>query len=183
MGPRRIALSKAVSRLLRHQPERHGLRLDRAGWVQLDELVAALARERRWASLTMGDVVDMVANQTKRRFEIDGGRIRALYGHSVPGRIAKEPVEPPAVLYHGTSTQAVAEILAHGLRPMRRHYVHLSVDRDTARQVGWRKSPDVSVVVVDAAAAHAAGIGFYLGNEQVWLAEELPPRFLAVDES
>ncbi|SNR90103.1 putative RNA 2'-phosphotransferase [Haloechinothrix alba] len=183
MGTRRIGLSKAVSWALRHRPDQLGLELDAAGWTSIDALVAELARHHRWRDLTRAEVREMVAHQTKQRFEIDGDRIRALYGHSVAGHIDKEPAEPPTVLYHGTSAQAVADILRHGLRPMRRHYVHLSTDRDSARQVGWRKSPDVRVLVVDAAGAYAAGVGFYLGAEQVWLADAIPPRFLEFDES
>lgn len=60
------------------------------------------------------------------------------------GHIVKTPGTPPAVLFHGTATASLPVILADGLRPMRRQYVHLSADRDTALSVGSRKSADVT---------------------------------------
>ncbi|MBX6723319.1 MAG: RNA 2'-phosphotransferase, partial [Dactylosporangium sp.] len=39
---RLVRLSKRMSTVLRHQPERAGLVLDEAGWVPVDELLAAL---------------------------------------------------------------------------------------------------------------------------------------------
>lgn len=115
---------------------------------------------------------------SKRRFEIEGDRIRALYGHSVTGRIAHGASRPPRVLFHGTSPAALAGILAEGLRPMRRQYVHLSVDQRSAVAVGRRKSAQPVVLEVAAGKAYDDGVVFRPGNEAVWLADAVPPRFL-----
>jgi putative RNA 2'-phosphotransferase len=176
------ALSRAMAHALRHEPWLYELELDEAGWVPLDDLVEALRRSRRWRMLQVSDVVDVVARGSKQRYEIEGGRIRALYGHSLPGRIVKEPAPPPAVLFHGTARATVPAILADGLSPMRRQYVHLSVDRETALAVGRRKGRHVALLAVDAAAAHADGVVFMRGNAATWLAEHVPARFVR-DES
>jgi putative RNA 2'-phosphotransferase len=118
---------------------------------------------------------------SKQRHEIDGNRIRALYGHSAPGRIAKALGVPPAVLFHGTAVASVPAIVADGLRPMRRQYVHLSVDRDTACSVGRRKSAAVAVLVIRAGEAHQHGARFRPGNQMVWLADYIPPAFIRED--
>lgn len=178
MATDRTRLSKAVAHMLRHQPWRYELELDEAGWVDLDALVAALRTERRWRSLARADVEEMVHRSAKRRYEIADGRIRALYGHSVPGRIVRELGVPPPVLFHGTAADAATVIRDEGLRPMRRQYVHLSVDRDTAVAVGSRKGDRVAVLVVAAAEAYAAGVPFWRGNEAVWLAEHIPSPFI-----
>ncbi len=39
---------------------------------------------------------------SKQRYETAGGRIRALYGHSLPGKLVCTPATPPAELFHGT---------------------------------------------------------------------------------
>lgn len=122
----------------------------------------------------------MVTEATKARHELRADRIRALYGHSVPGRIAKERARPPGTLCHGTAPAAVASVLAHGLKPMRRQYVHLSPDRATAEQVGSRKARPGAVLEVDAARAWDDGVAFYRGNDQVWLADQVPPEYLKV---
>ena len=120
----------------------------------------------------------MITRSVKRRYEIQGTSIRALYGHSVPARIEKVRAPPPPVLFHGTAATAVGRILREGLRPMRRQYVHLSVEVDTARQVGRRKGPEPVVLRVAAGPAAADGVAFYRGNEMVWLADAVPPAFL-----
>jgi len=61
---------------------------------------------------------------------------------------------------------------------MHRHYVHLSVDMETARQVGCRKSPEPIILVIRAKEANLAGVCFYVGNEHVWLADNVPSRHI-----
>jgi putative RNA 2'-phosphotransferase len=123
----------------------------------------------------------MVASSSKRRHEIEGDRIRALYGHSVPGRILRLEATPPGVLFHGTSPQAWESIRLLGLAPMGRQYVHLSVDVTTAAEVGRRKSITPVLLRVGAREACEQGVRFWQGNEKVWLAEVVPVRFLEVE--
>lgn len=49
------------------------------------------------------------------------------------------PATPPPYLYHGTVTRYLDAIRTEGLRPMNRHDVHLSPDRETATRVGARR--------------------------------------------
>jgi len=179
-GSPQVALSKAVSHALRHDPHSYGIVLDAEGWASAKALLAGLqGRSSRWREISLSDIADMVRHSSKQRFEIDGDRIRALYGHSVPGRIVRPLARPPDVLFHGTAHSAVPNIRRDGLRPMRRQYVHLSVDRDTAIDVGRRKDHAVVVLRVAASEAHDVGIAFWRGNQSVWLAEHIPPQFIA----
>lgn len=172
-------LSKTVAHALRHAPEQYGLELDSAGWVEVEDLLVALrARRKLWRDLVAGDLEAMIAASDKKRYELDNGRIRAYYGHSLLQKIEKTATEPPEVLYHGTSSARAKVILSEGLRPMSRQYVHLSSDRDTAHQVGSRHDSNPAILVVQAHKAHVAGIDFYLGNDDVWLAETIPPEFI-----
>ncbi len=173
------SLSHAMSHALRHEPESYGLHLDPEGWVALDALIAALqAKRSAWRTLARSDITRMMAAADKQRYELDGDRIRALYGHSTPTRISRDPAVPPGVLYHGTAPDLVAVILAEGLRPMSRQQVHLSADQDTARQVGTRKDANPALLVVDTVGAGAAGVLFYHGGGPVWLAGAVPGRFI-----
>jgi putative RNA 2'-phosphotransferase len=160
-----------MSHALRHEPWLYELELDEEGWTPVDDLLTALgvSRER---------LEDVVRDSPKQRFELTGDRVRARYGHSVPGRIVLRPGTPPPLLYHGTSERAAEEILRDGLRPMRRQYVHLSVTTEMAESVGRRKGTRVRVLAVDTPAARAAGVEFSRGNEIVWLADHVPARFL-----
>jgi putative RNA 2'-phosphotransferase len=124
----------------------------------------------------------MIEASTKRRHEIKDGRIRALYGHSLPGKLKRTPATPPSVLYHGTAPDVVSIIKSSGLLPMGRQYVHLSVDEATAVEVGRRKASRPTVLRVLAADAHAKGIRFYEGNEKVWLADHVPAEFIVIGQ-
>ena len=113
---------------------------------------------------------------------MEGGRIRARYGHSIPLRVEYRPAEPPAVLYHGTSEASLSTILEEGLLPMGRQVVHLSTDVVTAKQVGSRHGGRVVILRVDALRAARDDIPFYQGNENTWLAERIPAAYLSVLE-
>ena len=62
---------------------------------------------------------------------------------------------------------------------MRRLYVHLSPDRQTALKVGSRRG-EPAVLRVDAATMAAEGREFYLSRNGVWLTAPVEPRFLEV---
>lgn len=182
MTPRQVALSKAVAHALRHAPGTYRLALDEEGWVPLAQLLEGLHERRRWRGLTEAELRAALEASAKKRFELSGGRIRALYGHSVPTSVRKRPAVPPPVLFHGTSRTALASIRSRGLRPMGRQFVHLSVDADMALTVARRKGPDPVVLTVAAAEAHEAGVEFLRGSDAIWLVDHLPPSFLRSGE-
>ncbi len=115
----------------------------------------------------------------KKRFAFDatGTLIRANQGHSVDIDLQLEPVEPPAVLYHGTGHGSADSIARQGLLRMSRHRVHLSPDPETARRVGARHGRPV-IFTVDAAAMHQAGHLFCRSENGVWLVDHVPPEYL-----
>jgi putative RNA 2'-phosphotransferase len=65
---------------------------------------------------------------------------------------------------------------------MGRQYVHLSTDKETAQQVARRKAKQWTILRVIANKAHAHGVSFYGGNEKVWLADEVPTKFIVFEE-
>ena len=169
--------SKFLSQYLRHQPEKLGLTLAPGGWVAVAELLAACATHGH--PLTRAELEAIVTGSDKQRFAFDetGQRLRAQQGHSVPVDLQLLPAVPPAVLYHGTVPVALPAIGREGLRPMRRHHVHLSPDEETARRVGNRRGPAV-LLRIDAAGLHAAGGVFYQTGNGVWLVAAVPPEFI-----
>lgn len=176
-----VRLSRRLAFVLRHAPESVGLRLDEAGWVDVDALLAALGAHGVPVSRARLD--RLVAADPKRRYALDasGTRVRASQGHSVPVDLGHLPQEPPAELFHGTPVRVVPAILAGGLRRGPRHAVHLSPDVATARAVGARRGR-AAVLRVDAAAMAADGATFTRSANDVWLVEAVAPRYLAVVE-
>lgn len=175
------ALSKEVSYALRHAPWEYELELDDEGFVPVDQLLVALNEGSNWERpIVVDDLEEIIRTSDKRRHEIVGDEIRALYGHTTPKKIAKKTAEPPSVLYHGTARKFLEAILQEGLKPMSRQYVHLSVDMDTARRVGSRRDAKPVILRVDSELAAEDGLGFYVGNDKVWLADEVPVKYLRV---
>jgi putative RNA 2'-phosphotransferase len=174
---RQVRISKYLSKHLRHEPERLGLKLEPGGWVGVGELLTACARNR--FPISQEELQEVVAQSDKQRFSFDaaGERIRANQGHSTTVDLQLEPVVPPDLLYHGTPEGKVAVILRQGLCKMSRHHVHLSTDVPTAIKVGARRGKPV-VLVVDAAAMHKAGMLFYRSANGVWLTDRVPPEYL-----
>lgn len=172
---RTVRISKYLSKHLRHQPGRIGIELDPQGWVDVGTLLAAAAAHG--FPFSRAELDHVVAANDKQRFAIEGGRIRARQGHSVPVDLGLPAAEPPPYLYHGTVARNIAAIRAEGLRPMGRHHVHLSADRATAERVGARRGRPV-ILSVDAGAMHRAGHAFRVTGNGVWLTEAVPPRFL-----
>jgi putative RNA 2'-phosphotransferase len=179
---RRVTISKFLSKHLRHQPDALGLTLDEGGWVNIADLLDACARHG--LPITRDQLEEVVRTSDKQRFAIDdtNTRIRANQGHSTPVELQLEPLDPPAVLYHGTAKKNATVILAFGLLKMKRHHVHLSHEIDTARAVGKRHGEPI-IFAIDCASMHARGHVFYRSANGVWLTDQVPAEFLTlIDE-
>lgn len=174
-----VTASKFLALVLRHEPQRIGLELDPAGWVEVSTLLAKLAAAGR--PLSPQALRELVASSDKQRFALsgDGLRIRANQGHSIEVDLALAPAEPPAQLYHGTATRFLPAILEEGLRRMARHHVHLSQDLEVALSVGVRHGKP-AILLVQAARMHADGHRFFRSDNGVWLVEAVPPGYLAL---
>lgn len=178
-----LRLSKEVSYALRHAPWEYELELDENGWVDIEQLLTSLRVGNRWGDITEADLIAMIEGSEKKRHEILSGKIRALYGHSVPQKIAREKEEPPSILYHGTARRFLESITEKGLLPKGRQYVHLSIDVDTALQVGKRRDNQPIILLINAKLAWNEGIKFYQGNDKVWLADFVPGKYIIENES
>ncbi len=174
-------LSKTLALLLRHDPARFGVVLDGAGWADLEAVVAGL--QAAGIAVSAADVLRVVDGGDKVRLAVRDGRIRALQGHSVPVDLGLERCEPPAVLWHGTVDRFRASILREGLRPMARHHVHLSAERETAKVVGGRRRGGLWLLRVDAGGMAIAGHAFFQAENGVWLTDRVPVAFLTSDEA
>ena len=172
-------LSRTVSHALRHEPWVYELRLDSDGWVAVESLLKSLRTLKpEWSDLRLDHLEKMITKSDKKRHELSGNKIRALYGHTIPNQLEKEPVEPPEILYHGTAPETAELIRNEGLQPMDRQYVHTSSEIDTAKNVGLRKSKEPVILVINAKQAYQAGISFYKGNDKIWLSDLIPPEFI-----
>jgi len=172
----RARLSPLMAKVLRHSASSWGLELGADGYVPVSELLALPPFVELGA--TLADVEHVVAWERqaskKQRFALRSGpvglAIRANQGHSegaVEGRQlarAMAPAELPRSVVHGTYFRHIDQIVAEGLRPMRRRHVHLFLEEGG---VGRRDAE--LLVYVDVASAAAAGVEFLRAENGVVL--------------
>lgn len=171
------SISKLLSLVLRHKPQKIGIDLDKQGFTDIDKLIKNINEFGHLRLLITREAIDeVVKTNDKKRFEIsaDGTKIRAVQGHSAPMvQIDFVASTPPNPLYHGTAHRFLTSIRQQGLLPQTRQYVHLSTDIATAQKVGARHGK-VQVLVIDTAKMCADGFEFYQANNGVWLTQCVP---------
>ena len=169
--------SKFLSLVLRHRPELIGIQLDEQGWVAVNELIQKCnAHGKRYDLPSLQYIVE---NNNKKRFAFseDGKKIRASQGHSIKIDLAYEAKQPPEFLYHGTANRFINSISQQGLHKRKRHHVHLTDNKTTAKQVGKRHGK-VVVLIVKAKEMQEAGIEFFLSDNGVWLTDHVAVEYL-----
>ena len=173
-------LSKFLSFVLRHKPETLGLKIDKNGWINIDELLEKMQAVGKAASLEEIELV--VQTNDKQRFTIDTekNRIRANQGHSIKVDLGLQERTPPAILYHGTAYKNVQDIRAKGLKKMKRQHVHLSKDVHIAKSVGSRHGVP-TVLKIDCLGMLEDGHKFYLSKNNVWLTNDVPAKFITFE--
>lgn len=169
--------SKFLSYVLRHRPESIGITLDKQGWVDVSELLAKANADG--TRITLDELKRIVAENDKKRFVLndDATRIRAAQGHSVNVDLKLPVKAPPPVLYHGTVGKFVDAIRKEGLRPMNRHDVHLSPDRETATKVATRRGKPV-ILVIETYPLVRDGYQFRVSDNGVWLVPDVPAKYI-----
>ncbi|MFP3727526.1 RNA 2'-phosphotransferase [Priestia filamentosa] len=168
-------LSTFMCKILRHEPKKFGLEVDEYGFCSIDELVNSINQQKQWSGITREDILYIVQECKKQRYEVEEEKIRTRYGHSYRVRHKESKRELPSILYHGTNKESLFFIINEkkGLLPMQRDSVHLSETRDFANLAAKRrKEPRMLKVSVEEALN--LGVEFkYVGNE-VWLSTPIP---------
>lgn len=151
---RSVRISKLLSKLLRHQAESEGLKIDSEGFIKLSDVL----KHKYLKSLktTYDEVFEIVNNNDKKRFKIinkssnntddykctqyspefaDYYYISALQGHSI-NKIEKtfnmvefknDDIDFPKEIIHGTFKKNLELILkSGGLSKMKRNHIHFT---------------------------------------------------------
>ena len=168
-------ISKYLSFILRHKPDSIGLELSDEGWANIEELITRTKKFK----LTKESIQIVVDSNDKKRFLIsnDGQRIKANQGHSIQVELELESIIPPDILLHGTAERFIESIFKEGLNKQQRHHVHLSETQKTALNVGSRYGRPV-LLKVDSKQMHEDGFEFFKTENDVWLVDCVPVKYL-----
>jgi putative RNA 2'-phosphotransferase len=170
-------ISKLLSLVLRHQPEKIGLSLNENGWASVPALIEKINAAGNTIDFAL--LQKVVDENDKKRFTFNDDKtmIRASQGHSIEVELDLKKVAPAEYLYHGTVPKYAAAIRNEGLQKMSRQHVHLSKDKETAVKVASRRGKPI-VLTINAGAMHTARLTFYLSANEVWLTDEMPVKYI-----
>lgn len=167
-------LSTFMCKILRHEPQKFGLQVDDYGFCNIDDLVISINKQKQWSGITKEDILRIVKDCKKQRYEVEENKVRTRYGHSYPVRHKESNRELPAILYHGTNEASLFKIMdcKEGLLPMQREDVHLSETREFANLAAKRrKNPRMLKVHTDKAVE--LGTKFVYAGHEVWLSTKI----------
>ncbi|OAQ70384.1 RNA 2'-phosphotransferase [Pochonia chlamydosporia 170] len=187
---REVQISKALSKLLRHQAENAGIKLDDEGFAPLDRVLA-------WGPIKslspdLAEIKDIVETNAKKRFTLkptdpsvsepataSGYLIRANQGHSIkvdetalfkPIQVGDEDF--PQKVVHGTYFAFWKAILeTGGLKPMTRGHIHCSDKTPEEGAVsGMRKDAEL-LVEIDIEGSLRDGVTWWRSDNGVLLTD------------
>ncbi len=146
-----------VSDWLRHDPEAGGLTLDPQGWTDVDAVLAAFARERMACDWL--DLLRVVRELGQAALELSGDTGHGSgHGRDIRWKLrstGRGSRRRPCSITVRSPSSCPRDPDAEGLKPMRRHHVHLSQSIDTATRVGLRRGAPVILAALRCRSAAA----------------------------
>lgn len=171
-------ISIFLSLILRHRPDVINITLDEHGWADVNELIENINKTRDY-KMTFEILEKIVASDEKMRYSFneDKTKIRANQGHSINVDVELKTQTPPEYLYHGTADKSLDSIISNGIESRSRLHVHLTDNKETAVKTGTRHGKPV-VLKINALDMHANGHKFYLSENNVWLTDSVPSKYI-----
>ena len=124
----------------------------------------------------------MALTDVKGRYQIDGDRIRATYGHSLDLDLDLPTDNIPPALYYPAAEEEADMILEDGLKPTDRRFVHLSKTYQDAATAGQFRGGAGLILQIDTKAAGDDGLVIKRAGKTVFLCETVKPDFLSKAE-
>ena len=175
LSPRNLdQFGRIMAGVLRHFPDRFELDMDQQGWVDAEEFITSVKFKRQnLGSLTMTHLRAVVETDPKGRYQLEGGRLRATYAHSIELDLDLPTDGVPEHLYFACSQEDSEEYLEQGLYPLDRQMVHLSGTRLNALEAGRHIIGKPVVLLVDVRAAEEAGKPIMKAGTTVYVTSEV----------
>jgi putative RNA 2'-phosphotransferase len=174
------ALGRMMAGALRHFPDKLELTMEKNGFVNINDFVAAVQnrrRQMRW--LRPHHVIAVIETDPKGRYEYRDEKIRATYGHSIDVELDLPTIGIPDKLYYPTTAEEVDIVLETGLKPSDRKKVHLSKTYQDAKNAGSVRTAAPIILEIDTVKAQASGLVIGKAGKTVYLADSVPAEFLS----
>lgn len=178
------ALSRIIAGALRHFPEKIGLLMDGHGFVEIVQLIDAIGTSRSgFTWLRPNHIKALVETDPRERYQIDGGMIRAKYGHSINVDLSDLPESDADEFFYPVTEEESDIVIESGIRPIDRKKVHLSTSIKKAIEAGRVRTDVPMILRVDGVKARKDGVEIYQATEDVCVTEFIDAKYLSkVDE-
>jgi len=174
------SLSRILAGALRHFPEKLGLMMDGKGWVEISSLIDSIGIGRsgfNW--LRIHHIEALVATDPRGRYQIDGGMIRATYGHSIEVNPDDLPLADIDKFYYPVTEEEADIIIEGGLYPIDRKKVHLSGSIEKAIEAGKVRTDDPLILKIDGKKAKKDGLKIYHAGKDVYITDGIDAKYLS----
>lgn len=174
------SLSRILAGALRHFPEKLGLMMDGHGWVDISSLIDAIGISRsgfKW--LRPYHIKALVETDPRGRYQIDGGMIRATYGHTIDVNLDDLPLAEIDEFYYPVTEEEVDIVLEGGLHPTDRKKVHLSGSIEKALEAGRVRTEKPIILKIDGKKAREDGIKIYQAGNDVYITDSVDGKYIS----
>ncbi len=174
-------LARIIAGILRHFPAKFGVRIDNEGWVTVNDLVHGIQRRRhQFHWLRPHHIMALAETDPKGRYQVENGKIRATYGHTIEVNLDLPTKHIPKRLFYPTTEEEVDLLFEGEIRPTDRAFVHLSETYEQAMEAGGQRTNDPIIIEIDAEGAIADGIEIMKAGKRVYVARRVPSQFMSL---
>ena len=177
------SLSRIMAGALRHFPDKLGLMMDGKGWVDISSLIEAIGTGRsgfNW--LRIHHIEALVITDKRGRYQIDGGMIRATYGHTIDVNPDDLPLADIDEFYYPVTEEEADIVLEGGLSPTDRKKVHLSGSMEKALEAGRVRTENPLILKIDGKQAKKDGMKIYHAGTDVYLTDNVDAKYISKAE-
>jgi len=174
------ALSRIMAGALRHFPEKFGLMMDGKGWVDISSLIDAIGTNRSGFNWLKPYHIEALAITDPRgRYQVDGGMIRATYGHTVDVNLDDLPIAEIDDFYYPVTEEEIDMVIEGGLYPVDRKKVHLSGTIDKAIEAGKVRTDEPQILKIDGKKAKKDGIKIFSAGKDVYVTDGIDSKYIS----
>ena len=178
------SLGRIMAGVLRHFPEKLGVMIDGHGWVDISEFVEAVGVSRSGFQWLKEHHIEAIAlTDPKGRYQIDGGMIRATYGHTIDIRLDDLPVADIDEFFYPVTEEEIDIIIENGLNPIDRKNVHLSGSIEKAIEAGKVRTEEPLILRIDGKKAREDGVLIYHAGKDVYITERIEAKYISKAET
>jgi putative RNA 2'-phosphotransferase len=174
------SLSRIMAGALRHFPDKLGLMMDGKGWVDINSLIEAIGTSRSgFTWLKHHHIEALVETDPRGRYQIDGGMIRATYGHTIDVNLDDLPEADLDEFFYPVTEEEAEIIIEGGLHPIDRKKVHLSGSIQKATEAGKVRTDSPMILKIDGKKARKDGLKIYHAGKDVYVTDGLDAKYIS----